>query len=585
MPPPPSTSDLRNFFQPIATGSTIHDTKWKDLTKELVQSFRASTESKENIDERLKVPTFWDVIADERTSSALKSFAIKRNVSAWKEKFTSKTLSPVYESVILNTMNTMNDSACIPKLMNSRQYNRGAIFSISELENRNEPFDPSYSVKLFERFVQVRKQQQLNVTPEADSSSELSSQTNHTSLMDNVEPSQVFIPFYDEIESKYDVNHSNETKHFGSNSPVTLKRTPMKSSTPLTSKKTTNKSFGSIKDSPLVRAFEKCKSLNRSKRKRTKSTLDEALAFFGLKDVMDIFADPLEDPNAAEEVVKVKKTSGAECLTDSNSGKTTVDKCIPSTSVANQTSQEYTVSQILRIVNVSHNDTNRERSVNSNSSVRDKSFCKEIYIGTIEEIFGCNDDVENDQKPPNGKQSASEEDDIIASSQPVISKNKLPSKYLSSTENKNISNHPECLSNGEDMFASFSNISSPMPSHSNESPLKNHPNDLPSKITNLPSIHPATTNFKSPSPDNSRLQAVERSPSVFRRKINLSRLKALSSKSNSERIPSNNLPSKSPLFFSCNNLDAKYDQRYNGNQSKSVMPADNGSQIGEYSCK
>lgn len=535
------------------------------------------------------MPTFWDVIADERTSSALKAFAIKRNVYAWKDQFTSKTLSPLYESVISNTI---NDPQCISNLINSRQYSRRASFSISELDSRNEPFDSSYSVKLIERFAQVRKRQQLNVTPEVNSSAELPSQANNTSLMDSFEPSQAFVPFYDEIESKYEVKYSNETKMFGCNSPVVLKRTPMKSSTPLASKKVTNKSNGSIKDSPLARAFEKCKSLNRSKNKRKKSTLDEALAFFGLKDVMDIFDDPLEDAkvindsNSAVKVVKIPTHSekASECRAGSNRDQTAGKKCSnsPSTSFANQTSQ-YTVSQILRIVNVTENVSNREKSDNSDSSVKDKSVGKEIYIGTIEEIFGCSDDVGIDQKPPNESPSASEEDEVIASSQPVIPKIKLPSKYLSSTENKRTSNHPECPSNGEDMFASFSNISSPMPSHSNESPIKNRSNDLPSKITHLPSMHPTTADFKSPSPNNSKLQAVERSPSVFRRKINLSRLKALSTKSNSERIPSNNLPSKSPLFFSCNNLDVKHSQPNNGSGGQSIEPTDNGSQFGEFS--
>lgn len=575
---------MRNFFQPISTEPIVHRNELKDLTKTTIQAARISTESKEIITDRLKVPTFWEIVEDERTSSALKAFAIKRNVSAWKEKFAAKTLSPVYETAILSSF---NDTACISKLMNARQFISRTMPSISEFNSRNEPHDPTYSAKLIERFIHVRKMQNLNDKSDMSSAQEITPQTNDISLMDlSVEPSQAFIPFYDEIESKYEeVNDSVPKMFVDLKSPVQLKRTPLKSSTPFTSKKTANKIVGSIKDSPLVRAFEKCKSLNKSKRKRKKSTLAEALAFLGLNDAMDIFGDSLEEADC-----KVTE----ECLAASNHEKSIVNKRIETASTTSglnhQASQEYTVSQILKIVNVSSKDLDRETSENHNSSVKDKSFGKEIYIGTIDEIFGSNDNVEIDNKVPSEKQSASEEEDVIASSQPVISEIKLPSKHLSNTENKRTPNHPEFPSSGEDMFSSFSKINSPIASHSNNLP-SNVPSIHPTTdvdhnvVSNIPfgvTLPKASTDCKSSPSKNSTLQTVDRSPSVFRRKINLTRLKALSLKFNSERLPSNNVQSKSPLFFSCNNLDVKYGQQNDEIQSNlNGEPSDNGSQIGE----
>lgn len=561
----------------------------KDLTKPTIQAARISTESKETITDRLKVPTFWEIVEDERTSSALKAFAIKRNVSAWKEKFAAKTLSPVYESAVLSSL---NDPACISKLMNGRQFISRTMPSISEFNSRNEPHDPTYSAKLIERFIHVRKMQNLNDKSDISSAQEITPQTNDISLMDDLsgETSQAFIPFYDEIESKYEEVKDSVPKMFVDlKSPVQLKRTPLKSSTPFTSKKTANKSVGSIKDSPLVRAFEKCKSLNETKRKRKTLTLAEALAFLGLNDAMDIFADSLEDT-----IVEADCEATEECLAASNHDTTIVNKrteIASTTSVLNhQASQEYTVSQILKIVNVSSKNLDRETSKNNNSSVKDKSFGKEIYIGSIDEIFGSNDNIEIDNKVPSEKQSASEEEDVIASSQPVISEIKLPSKHLSITENKRTSNHPEFPSSGEDMFSSFSKINSPIASHSN-----NLPSHVPSihpttdvdhnVVSNMPfgaTLPKASTDCKSSPSKNSTLQTVDRSPSVFRRKINLTRLKALSLKFNSERLPSNNVQCKSPLFFSCNNLDVKYGQQNDDLQSKlNGEPSDNGSQIGE----
>lgn len=555
----------------------------KDLKKESPQRPRNATESKENVNGRLNVPTFWEFIEDENTSNAFKVFAIKRNISAWRDKFTTKTLSPVYESIISTTI---GDPLCISNLLNSRQFSRRAMPFISEFDSRNQPHDPSYSAKLIERLTRVRNMHRMNEKPNISSTIEFTSQTIDTSQIDlSVGQSSAFMSCYNEIESRYEpAKDSNETKMFGCISPVIAKRTPLKSSTPLTAKKSINKSLGSIKNSPLVRAFEKCKSMNERKRRMKTSTLTEALAVLGLTDVMDIFADPLEDLKVDADWVVAEE--------DINSDKTSNHKYMDietsSTSVKNQTSQGYTVSQILRIVNTSATDPIRERLENSNSSVLDRSAGKEIYIGTIEEIFGSNDNGDIDKPTPSEKQSASEEEeveeDVIVSSQSVICDIKLPSKYLSNSENKKTSHHPELPYNDEDMFASFAKNNSPIPSHSksNDTTNKNDSNNQPSIIAPLPAIDPINPNFKSPSPKSSTLQTVDRSPSVFRRKINLSRLKALSMKSNSERMSTNNLQHKSPLFFSCNNLDVMYSQRNNVQQSQSIEdPSDNSSQIGE----
>ncbi len=205
------------------------------------------------------VPTFWEVIADEKTSSALKAFAIKRNISAWKDKFLTKTLPTVYEAAIHNTI---NDPTSITKLVNGRQFFKRTKLSIPELNCGNEPYDPAYSANLVERFIRMRKMKKLLEKSDTSITNETISQTNDTLQMDvSVGPSQAFIPFYNEIESKYEeVNGANETKMFDCNSPLAVpKRIPLKSSTPLKSKKIINKSVRSIKDSPLARAFEKCK--------------------------------------------------------------------------------------------------------------------------------------------------------------------------------------------------------------------------------------------------------------------------------------------------------------------------------------
>ncbi|KAG4080198.1 hypothetical protein HA402_008269 [Bradysia odoriphaga] len=590
---PTTSTDLRNFFRPITNQPTVHRNLNNVVTKELPEPECTGSHSNDDLSDSLKVPTFWEVMENEKTSSALKAYAIKCNISAWKEKLATKTLAPVYESTILNTM---GDASCISKFLNGYQRHGRPVLVIPEFDRPNEPYDPSYAAKLADRFNRQRRIQKLEEKSDVSSTSGTISQTNDTLPMDvSVETSEAFIPFYEKIESKYeDVPVANSTKMFPCNTPVAVKRIPLKSSTPLTSKRTNNKSVGSIKDSPLARAFEKCKSLNESrkerKRERKMSTLTEALAFLGIRDVMDIFVDPVEcserdgDSVALEKEMKVSLDKSSL----SNRQKPLNDKrtSIASTSVTHTTSQEYTISQILKIVNLSQQPTNGEKSEINQSSTPNKSAGKEIFIGTIEDIFGSYDSVECDKPRSNGKQCTrveeEEEEDVIASSQPVISEIKLPSKYLSNYENKIPSNHPE-LDNGDDMFASFAKTNSPIPtppapaspSVLNLSSSKN----LPSMQFQVPSLRPTTnTSFKSPSPNNRTVKTADRSPSVFSRKINLPRLKALSLKSNSERMPSNSLQSKSPLFLSCRSLDVKCSQR---NNEQEPEHSDNGSELDE----
>lgn len=598
---PSTLADLRNFFRPITAEPTAQKIQLNELKKPPIPSPCRSTELRLEITERLKVPTFWEIIEDEKSSGALKSFAIKMNISAWTEKFNAKTLSPVYESIISNTV----DPACIPKLLNSRQCNTRTVLSIAEFNTRNEVYDPSYLAKLNERF-HARKMLQLEEEPDKTVTNELSSQMMGSSNMDlSPTASESFMPFYDEIESRYElVKDSNQTKMFGLNSSLQVNGTPLKAITPLkattslksstplrssTPLKSKNRSVGSVKDSPLLRAFEKCKSLNESKKKKERKvwTLTEALAFLGLKDVTDIFADPLEDEEmeAEEEVVKISANPNlaSECP-DVDKTIVSEHKDIPSTSATNQVSQ-YTVSQILQIVNVSHEERDRDRPENNISNVTNKSEGKEIYIGTIDEIFGFDDNGEMDSAVPSDKQSASEED-VIASSQPVIPEIKLPSKYLNN--NSRTSNHSEFAPSGDDMFASFLKGNSSVTSTSS-----NNSNNVLSKTTNLPLMRPAVElhravnatqpKTKSPSPNKSTLQVVDKSPSVFKRRVNLSRLRALSTKSNSERIPSNALQNKSPLFFSCNNFDVNHSKRNDDFPTRiHEEDSDNSSQIGEY---
>ncbi|XP_037027700.1 Fanconi anemia group M protein isoform X2 [Bradysia coprophila] len=590
---PTTSTDLRNFFRPITNQPTVHRNLNSVVTTELTEPACAGSESSDDLSDHLKVPTFWEVMENEKTSSALKAYAIKCNISAWKEKLATKTLAPVHESIILNTI---GDASCVSKLLNGYQRQERPVLAIPEFDQPNEPYGPSFAAKLADRFNRHGKIQKMEEKSDVSSTSSTISQTNDTLPMDvSVGTSEAFIPFYDKIESKYeDVQVASGTKMFPCNTPVAVKRIPLKSSTPLTSKRTSNKSFGSIKDSPLARAFEKCKSLNESKKERKRerkmSTLTEALAFLGIRDVMDIFVDPVEcserdaDSVAPEKEMKVSLDKHSQ----STRQKPIADKhtAIASKSVTHPTSQEYTVSQILKIVNLSQKSTNGEKSEINHSSTPNKSAGKEIFIGTIEDIFGSYDSVECDKPESNGKQCTRveevEEEDVIASSQPVISEIKLPSKYLSNYENKIPSNHLE-LDNGDDMFASFAKTNSPIPTPpvptSPSVQNLSSPKNLQSIRFQVPSIRPTTnTSFKSPSPNNSTVKTADRSPSVFSRKINLTRLKALSLKSNSERMPSNSLQSKSPLFLSCRSLDVKCNQRSNEQEPEH---SDDGSELDE----
>lgn len=532
------------------------------------------------------MPTFWEVLADEKTSQALKAYAIKCNISAWKEKFTAKTLEPVYEAAILSTI---GDRSCVSKLLNGYQRpERIDLFAIPEFDCPNKPSDLSYAAMLAERRQRQMKMQKLEEKPDVSSTSVAISQTNDTMDL-SVGSSEASIPFFDKIESKYaeEVQTANDSKMFLSNTPVAAKRTTLKSSTPLTSKRTThNKSIGSIKDSPLARAFQKCKSLNESKQERKKkrkiTTVTEALAFLGLRDVLDIFVDPVESSDADVSEKKVKLPSALDTSYRSSDQQTLSDK---RADAPTRVTQEYTVSQILKIVNLSPKSASGDKSEINNSSTPNKSRGKEIFVGTIDDIFGSYDSI--DKPLSNGKECTravdDEEEDVIASSQPVISEIKLPSKYLCNNENKIAppppSAHPE-LDNDDDMFASFAKKDSPIPT--SPVPHLNTSKSLPSltRFHEPPSVR-ATINasFKSPSPNNSTVKTVDRSPSVFSRKINLSKLKALSLKSNSERMPSNSLQSKSPLFLSCRSLDVKYSQR---NDERESDHSDNGSQVGEF---
>ncbi|KAJ6639999.1 Fanconi anemia group M protein like [Pseudolycoriella hygida] len=554
--PPSSSSDLRNFFQPLQrTIPTSNRRLRNDLSKRLLPPSPSACETKGDLNERLEIPTFWEVIADERIPNSVKTFAIKRNVALWKDKFTAKTLSSNYESLIANLL---DDPECVSNLVSQRQFTRRGMISISELNIQNEPYDPLYSAKLHDRFMNMRKMTDI---PSAITPVELIVLMNDGSVLDDSsELSQTFVPFCNEIESKYQVKDPNASETFGFNSPVRVRKTPLKSSTPFTSKKSRNISFGSVKDSPLLRAFEKCKSLNESKKKKTKLTLEEALAFLGLTDVMDIFGEPLENANGKADVVTVQDVPIEEEMSYSNHNDivdATNRQTIP-TGVPSQSADEYTISQILKIVNQSADQEILEKT---DSSRKDKSVGKEIFIGTIEDIFSCCDDIE-DEVVPNDNQSAIEEveeEEIIASSQPVISDLKLPSKYVSHTEIRKTFSLPQFACNEEDMFASFSKTNSS--TASNLTPNQNDSKDtIPATPKSTSRLTFGSPNVRSPdlkSPSASTLTTVERSPSVFKRKINMSRLRALCAKSNSERLPINSPQCKSPVFFSCNNLNER----------------------------
>lgn len=595
---PTTSKDLRNFFQPISNQPTVRRIVRGDSPKgsPAPVSIRESTDDSNDI---LNVPTFWQVLEDGKSSSTLKSYAIRSNISAWKEKFLAQTLDPVYESTILKTI---GDPSSISKLLNGYQRPKRTAIYIAEFDCPNEPYDPLYSAKLADRLSRQRKIPKLEEISNIGSANATISQPNDVEPMDlGVQQSQAFIPFFDEIESKYeDARMANDSKVSQFNTPKALKRMPLKSSTPLSSKRTNNRSVGRMKDSPLVRAFEKSKALNESKmemkrirkKERKVSTLTEALAFLGLRDVLDIFVDPVECCESEADSQKlpghlVHKSSPPNCqkiIVDTPIGVALTD--------ATQPKSQYTVSQILQIVNLSQNPADGETSEINNSSVLNRSVGKEIFIGTIEDIFGSFDSVECDKKLSHEKHSTrkrddedeeEEEEDVIASSQPVISEIKLPSKYLSSNVNKKPAEHPEL--DGDDMFASFAKTNSPIlksPAPASPLPNLNSSKNLPSTRFQVPSIRPTTnTSFKSPSPSNTTVKPTDRSPSVFSRKINLSRLKALSMKSNSERMPSNNLQSKSPLFFSCRSLDVKSKQPIDEPESEH---SDDGSQVGELFC-
>lgn len=438
---PPSTStDLRSFFQPITSDTKI---QFKDLSnlinndgKKPLQTSPSSSESKANTDDRLKIPTFWEIVRDDRTPSALKEFAVKRNVPSWQEKYVAKTLSKDDESAILGSVNGVTS---ISKLLSdSRLYDKPMIPAIAEFNWRNQPFDPSHAAKLTKRLALVRKMQNLNENQEV-SSKERISQMNDSSMLDvSAEQSQTFSTLYQPIESKYEQpKSSKETSLFAWNTPV-RKQTPLRSSTP---KKKSNKSTSNIKDSPLIRAFERCKSLNVRKKKPSKKI--DGLAFLGLKDAMDIFDDGA-DGVIADDIAKASVDSTkVDCPDHSRvvHYENSNASCIKAPSIlTNPESQEYTVSQILKIVNVIE-DACRETPVKKNVSVKEKmstsSENKEIFIGTIEDIFGCDDNIDIDNLPISNKQSVSEEDDVIASSQSVIYEPKLLSKFESNSAKNN----------------------------------------------------------------------------------------------------------------------------------------------------
>lgn len=567
---PASSIDLRNFFLPITNGTTASRQLRQPSTKQSLQPSIIPAVSKEDVSDRLKVPTLWEILEDTRTSTVLKAYAVRNNVAVWKDKFVAKTLSPVYETAI---MSAINDPECVSKLVNGIEVrSKCPVAFVPEFDSHNEPYDPLFAAKLRERFSVACKMEELNESSSLISESIV--QKSVTELINFCDaPSQDFIPFYDEIESKYEkVNTSHGTsKLFDFSSPVAPKRAPLKSSTPLTSRKAVNRSMGSIKNSPLARAFERCKSMNESKAKpmRVKrepkvTTLTEALAFLGLNDVMDIFSDSTDD-------IKMDRHS-AESL-ESNREKIEM----PSTSHVNRSSQGYTVSQILQIVNSGQQNFDEGgASVMNDSATMNRSVAKEIYVGTIEDIFGSDDESVIDNTLPVDKPSAIkdgeyEEEDVIASSQPVISEIKLPSKVLSSTENQIPLNYAKEPSNCDDMFASFSTTNSPIPSHSNE--VRPNVND---------SHAPLINNTKSPSPSPSLLITVERSPSLFRSQSSVSRLKALTLKSNSERLVSNSLPNRPPTF-SGRSLDVQFNNNRNRRQelSSTAEPNDKFSQIGE----
>lgn len=366
-----SKSTTTSLNEPSTSVISVNETDNMSVMSKLTNICERYCAIKTSSSSRTSI-TASDVLNDDKISKVLKLMWLKNNIDVIREHFIRKTTSKLYATIvdvigserdIINLLNANNNKSNWQMLTDNQQI---SIHTILQIADNNVNDDKENSIE------------------EQNNNSKI--KINHETQSDQINyfiDSQLQAPIFINDESKYESQRAQ--LHIKSPEPSTSTKREILSSTPITtSKHRKTNHFNSpahtpIKNSPLLKAFERSMKLSNKKVNRK----PHYLTYLGLNTIDDLFKDRNKIENV--KISFVANSDDDDIFVESHFDEN-VRIIEPKDSIKQNPTQESHMN-VSRILQICDEEDEKEREMNIGNTLVSSNRTKRLHIGSISDIF------------------------------------------------------------------------------------------------------------------------------------------------------------------------------------------------------